>query len=304
MRLCLTLAILLSGNVVQACSQDLEQQIRSEVLLIVEKINQSDATALADMYLREPTVGSLGDGRITKGWTDVADLLSLVFAQSSLIRMTVDSVTVTPLGEDAAVAYFRYYWDYETAQTPTTVGAMTLVFVRSGGEWKVAHDHTSSLPPKSAATLSYLGPQSPARSTFKCTVSRIVDGDTIECAEVGRVRLIGMDTPELSQEPYGSQATRVLTDLIAASSEIRLELDVERRDRYGRLLAYVWGDGRMLNWLLVRAGYAVPLTYPPNVQYVDSFAAAQQAARQERVGMWAVNGFACLPIDRRRGRCE
>jgi micrococcal nuclease len=79
---------------------------------------------------------------------------------------------------------------------------------------------------------------------------------------------------------------------------------VEARDQYGRVLAYLWGDGQMLNWMLVRAGYAVVLTYPPNVQYVDWFTAAQEEARQESAGLWAVGGFVCLPIDRRRGRCE
>ena len=304
MRTLVALTALLCSLAGSAAAQDLEQQIRSEVLRIVEKINNADATGLADMYLREPTVGSLGDGQITQGWDAVADLMSLVFAQPGLIRMTVDSVTVTPLGGDAAIAYFRYYWDYRREDAPTTIGAMTVVFIRSGDDWKVAHDHTSTLAPAGAGPLSYSGPPIPVRSTSQCTVTRIVDGDTIECAEVGRVRLIGMDTPESDQEPYGSQATRELANLMAASSEVRLERDAEARDQYGRVLAYVWGDGQMLNWILVRAGYAVVLTYPPNVQYVDWFTAAQEAAQQESAGLWAIDGFACLPVDRRRGRCD
>ena len=303
MRTFVAVTALLCSVLASAAAQDLEQQIRSEVLRIVEKINNADATGLADMYLREPTVGSLGDGQITKGWDNVANLFYLVIAGGQ-IRMAVDSVTVTPLGDDAAIAYFRYYWDYRREDAPTTIGAMTVVFIRSGDDWKVAHDHTSTLPPAGAGPLSYSGPPIPVRSTSRCTVTRIVDGDTIECAEVGRVRLIGMDTPESDQESYGSQATRVLANLMAASSEVRLERDAEARDQYGRVLAYVWGDGQMLNWILVRAGYAVVLTYPPNVQYVDWFTAAQEAAQQESAGLWAIDGFACLPIDRRRGRCD
>ncbi len=113
-----------------------------------------------------------------------------------------------------------------------------------------------------------------------------------------------MDTPELSQEPYGDLATEALAVLAPAGSTVELELDVEPRDRYGRLLAYVWAQGLLVNWALVRQGWAVVLTYPPNVQYVDSFTAAQQRAREDRVGLWGVDGFDCLPADRRRGRCE
>ncbi|NIR40655.1 MAG: hypothetical protein GWN07_32915, partial [Actinobacteria bacterium] len=72
---------------------------------------------------------------------------------------------------------------------------------------------------------------------------------------------------------------------------VLLELDVERRDRYGRLLAYVWADGAMVNWQLVRQGWAVLLTYPPNVAYVEWFTSAQRRAREEQVGLWATPAF-------------
>ncbi len=300
MRLYVLTLFSLAAVVSPACTQDMEQQIRSEVLAVVEHINSGDATGLADMYLREPTVGSLGDGQITRGWDAVSDLLSLFVSGAQ--RIAVDSVTVTPLGRDAAIAYFRYYLDFTTGDA--VAGAMTIVFLRVADDWKIAHDHTSTLLATGAAALPYSGPSGPVRSTSECTVTRIVDGDTIECQELGRVRLIGMDTPEADQEPYGSQATQVLYDLIAGSSSIELELDVEGRDQYGRVLGYVWADGQMLNWLLVRLGYAVVLTYPPNVQYVDWFTAAQQAAQQDNAGLWAVDGFSCLPRDHRRGRCD
>jgi micrococcal nuclease len=135
-------------------------------------------------------------------------------------------------------------------------------------------------------------------------VSRIVDGDTFECSSVGRVRPIGMDTPELSQAPYGGMAAQALRSLIPVGSQVELELDVEPRDRYDRLLAYVWADGVMVNWLLIRLGWAVLLTYSPNVQYVDWFTEAQRLARQEGVGLWAIDAFECLPRDRRQGRCD
>ena len=155
-----------------------------------------------------------------------------------------------------------------------------------------------------AQTVSQGGPPAPVREPQPCQVTRIVDGDTIECAPFGRVRLIGMDTPEAGQQPFGEMATEALNQLLAVGSEVALEPDVDARDRYGRVLGYVWADGVMVNWALVRQGYAVLLTYPPNVQYVDWLTAAQTAAREERLGLWAIDGFACLPIEYRRGRCR
>jgi micrococcal nuclease len=99
-------------------------------------------------------------------------------------------------------------------------------------------------------------------------------------------------------------ATQALWSLFENATTVGLERDVELRDRYGRMLAYVWADGLLVNWALVRQGWAVVLTYPPNVQYVDFFTEAQRLAREEGVGLWGIGGFECLPWDRRRGRCE
>lgn len=147
------------------------------------------------------------------------------------------------------------------------------------------------------------GPSSPVRQPKPCTVTRIVDGDTLDCAPLGRVRLIGMDTPEAAQEPFGTMATQALTKLIPVGAEVLLEPDVESKDPYDRLLGYVWAEGVLVNWAMVRQGYAVLLTYPPNVQYVEWLTAAQTAAREESLGLWAVDGFACPPVEFRRGRC-
>lgn len=147
------------------------------------------------------------------------------------------------------------------------------------------------------------GPTEPVREAAPCEVTRIVDGDTIQCEPVGRIRLIGMDTPERGQRPFGPLATQALEGLIPVGSAVRIEGDVEPTDRYGRVLGYVWTDGRLVNWLMVRAGYAVVLTYPPNVQYVDRLRNAQTEAREEGQGLWASDGFACEPRDYRRGAC-
>lgn len=152
--------------------------------------------------------------------------------------------------------------------------------------------------------ISDSGPPAPVRTTSTCRVTRIVDGDTIECSGIGRIRLIGMDAPELSQGSFGEQAAGALVALIPVGTTVALERDVEARDRYDRLLGYVWHDGRLVNWLMVRHGFAVTLTYPPNVQYVEWLAEAQQRARTEGRGLWTAGGFDCAPVDRRRGRCD
>ena len=95
------------------------------------------------------------------------------------------------------------------------------------------------------------------------TVARVVDGDTVEVAPavdgLTEVRLIGVDTPETKDprtgvQPYGEQAYR-FTASILEGKEVSLEFDVEKVDRYGRLLAYVWlPDGRMFNEVLLKEG--------------------------------------------------
>lgn len=124
-------------------------------------------------------------------------------------------------------------------------------------------------------------------------VSRVTDGDTIRVARAGdeRVRLIGIDTPEVDwygglAECFGEEAGRFLQDLLSGE-RVRLEHDLERADRYGRTLAYVYlEDGRMVNLLLVRRGYAEVTIYPPNVRYEARLRAAELEARTSGRGLW------------------
>lgn len=99
-----------------------------------------------------------------------------------------------------------------------------------------------------------------------------------------RVRLIGIDAPELAQEPWGRRAKNHLRKLIKESDwQVKIELDVQHRDRYGRILAYLWDkQGRMLNYMMVRDGYAVIYTVPPNVKYAEWLLQAQRLAREEK----------------------
>lgn len=126
------------------------------------------------------------------------------------------------------------------------------------------------------------------------TVTRVVDGDTIKTTFEGQlltIRLIGIDTPETVHptepvECFGPAASKFTTRALEGA-RVRLEFDVERRDQFGRTLAYVWLNGRLFNEKIVRAGYANVSTFPPNVKYVDRFRAAQRDARNHDRGLWS-----------------
>jgi micrococcal nuclease len=125
-------------------------------------------------------------------------------------------------------------------------------------------------------------------------VTRVVDGDTAEMRIDGRevdVRFIGIDTPETVApgqpvQCFGPQAS-AYTERRLEGVTVRLEYDVERIDRYGRTLAYVWIGDELFNETLVAQGYALVTTYPPDVKYVDRFVAAQREARDAGRGLWS-----------------
>ncbi len=116
-------------------------------------------------------------------------------------------------------------------------------------------------------------------------VTGVIDGDTVETAKLGRVRLIGVDTPEEGR-CYETAATRFTRERLEGEV-VRYELGEERTDPYGRTLAYLWRGG-MHNLALVREGYAEALTIPPNDRYADRFEAAERRARRRQEGRWGV----------------
>ncbi|PYN89871.1 MAG: hypothetical protein DMD87_04060 [Candidatus Rokuibacteriota bacterium] len=125
------------------------------------------------------------------------------------------------------------------------------------------------------------------------TVVRVVDGDTIYVQLADRlekIRYIGVDTPEIrhptrGEEPGGREAAAANRRLVDGR-QVRLELDVRVRDRYGRLLAYVWVGDTMVNAELVRQGYAHVMTVPPNVRYQHLLVKLQREARENGRGLW------------------
>jgi len=126
-------------------------------------------------------------------------------------------------------------------------------------------------------------------------VVRVIDGDTIEaCCLNGRpetIRYIGVNTPETNHptkglEAYGKEAKEANSRLVAGKT-VRLELDVDPRDRNGRLLAYVYlEDGTFVNAWLVKQGYAQVMTVPPNMKYQELFLRLQREAREAGRGLW------------------
>lgn len=136
-----------------------------------------------------------------------------------------------------------------------------------------------------------------------CIVVHVADGDSFRCADGRRVRLIGIDSPESQQRLSGDRARKALLQLLPAGAAVRLESDVAPTDRYGRLLAYVWVGPTLVNEAMVRDGWAVLYTVPPNVKYAERLARAQSEARAAGAGLWSQRGFECLPSDFRRRRC-
>jgi micrococcal nuclease len=126
-------------------------------------------------------------------------------------------------------------------------------------------------------------------------VQRVVDGDTFVAMVKGRrerIRVIGVDTPESvdpnrPDEPFGKEASDFAKHYLDGET-VRLAGDVEPRDRYGRMLAYVWlRDGTFWNALLAAEGYAQQLTIPPNVTYASLFRRLVAEARSNDRGLWA-----------------
>lgn len=136
-------------------------------------------------------------------------------------------------------------------------------------------------------------PASPGAASATAYVMRAIDGDTIEVRLDGRsedVRYIGVDTPETVKpgtpvQCFGERASRFDRRLVT-HRRVRLVFGVERRDVYGRLLAYVYLRGRLVNAELVRRGFARTLTIAPNDRFAERFERLQTAAARAGRGLW------------------
>lgn len=142
-----------------------------------------------------------------------------------------------------------------------------------------------------------------ATDASSAVVEWIVDGDTIDVLIDGReerVRLTGIDTPEIAHaatgtrpaqagECFGDEASAFTAALLPLGTVVRLERDVVGRDDFGRLLAYVYraDDDVFVNYEIVRQGYAQPLTIPPNVTFSELMVDAARSAERDGLGLWS-----------------
>ena len=121
-------------------------------------------------------------------------------------------------------------------------------------------------------------------------VKKVFDGDTILLSDDRVVRYIGIDAPESGGrkpvEYYGVNSKR-LNEELTSGKVVRLEMDVERIDKYGRTLAYVYVDDIFVNMRLVELGAAVARPYPTNLKYHKELARKMELARDEKRGLWA-----------------
>lgn len=129
------------------------------------------------------------------------------------------------------------------------------------------------------------------------TLRRVVDGDTV-IVDIGEqretVRLIGIDTPETVKpnapvDCFGPEASARTKDLLPPGTALHLERDIEARDVYGRLLAYVYrsDDGDFINLRLAEEGFATVLTFEPNTAHRSDFVAAATRAERDDLGLWS-----------------
>lgn len=138
-------------------------------------------------------------------------------------------------------------------------------------------------------------------------VARVIDGDTLKLSDNNKVRLIGVDCPESfynkkllrdSKRSHKDTGTiqklgmkaKDFTKKLCQGKKVRLEFDVERHDRYGRTLAYVYlEDGTFVNAKILEEGYGQVMTIPPDVKYADYFLKSEKEARSNNRGLWALD---------------
>lgn len=132
-------------------------------------------------------------------------------------------------------------------------------------------------------------------------VKRVIDGDTVVFASGERVRLIGIDTPELGRRgqphEYGAVVARdALALLLRSAGTISARTGIETHDHYDRLLAHLYVDGRNVQAILLEDGLATPLIIPPNLSHLDCYELATAAAREAGRGLWSHPRYLPRPV--------
>ncbi len=126
---------------------------------------------------------------------------------------------------------------------------------------------------------------------YSSRVIYVYDGDTIKIANGEKVRYLGIDTPEMNYKnppaQYFAKDAKAFNQRLVDGKIVRLEFDARERDKYQRLLAYVYVDDIFINKKMIEEGYAKILIIPPNEKHANEFLKLQRRARQEGKGIWA-----------------
>jgi micrococcal nuclease len=138
--------------------------------------------------------------------------------------------------------------------------------------------------------------------TFTAEIIKVIDGDTVKIKMTNgneeTVRLLLIDTPETVHpskpvQPFGPEASKFAKELMPSGSKVEVETGIGERDKYGRLLAYFYVDGKMVNKLLLEKGLArVAYVYAPNTKYLDELENIQKQAQQDEIGIWSIENYA------------
>lgn len=137
-----------------------------------------------------------------------------------------------------------------------------------------------------AAGTPVVRPPRASAQPQQCTLAYVVDGDTVNCRGGEQIRLVLIDAPD--RGPFGELARTALASLLPVGTTLTVEVDERVRDREGRLLAYLFlEDGRMVNEMMIRQGYAFLKPSTVNRRYAQRLRAAESAARRMARGIWA-----------------
>ncbi|WP_240620204.1 thermonuclease family protein [Peribacillus acanthi] len=147
-----------------------------------------------------------------------------------------------------------------------------------------------------------LSAKEPIGKVLTVEIMKVIDGDTIQVkldnGSIESIRLLLVDTPETVHpskpvQPYGKEASSFMKETLPPNTSVTIELGISERDKYGRLLAYMYKENEMINAILLQKGLArVAYIYPPNTKYIDELQKLQSDAQKKGIGIWSIESYA------------
>lgn len=176
-----------------------------------------------------------------------------------------------------------------------------VLFIVSFGITDVFHEPEEPESPKTETVSKQQATPTPKTKSNPYqtgTVTKVIDGDTVEVQigeKVEKVRMLLIDTPETVHpnqpvQPYGKEASD-FTQKLLLNKEVKLEKDQEDKDKYGRLLRYIYVEDQSVQELLLTEGLARVAVYPPNTKYEQKYRELQDQAKAKKIGIWSINGY-------------